>query len=92
MKATAKAETYRLNPASNVSLQPHIGHKVEITGTWAGDRTAARAEREKTDVAAGTSGSTSAGVRADLKHLENVKSVEVTAVKHLSPVCEPGKQ
>jgi hypothetical protein len=82
MKKSAKAETYRLNPASDVSLSGHVGHKVEITGTI--DRSAGATARGTT----GTSGTAS----AETKHLENAKQVSVTAVKHISPTCEPGKQ
>lgn len=84
-KAMAMAETYRLNPTGSVSLKPHVGHKVEITGTLA-------------DASArGTSGTTppatppASGTGA-MKDLGSARQVDVTAVKHISPTCEPGKQ
>lgn len=95
-KATAMAETYRLNATGGVALKPHVGHKVEIMGTLA-DAGASRTG-SGTSAERGTSGSTSPGTPAasgsgaHMKDLENARQVNVTAVKHISPVCEPGKQ
>ena len=87
MKSAAKAETYRLNPASSVSLQPHVGHKVEITGMI--DRSAASAGTRGT---AGTERPTAGAAAGAEAKLENARQVNVTAVKHISPTCEPAKQ
>lgn len=80
-KKTAAAETYRLNPTNNVVLEKHVGHKVEIQGSFE----ASGAGR----TARGTSG---AAADAETKHLENARQVNVTALKHISPVCEAAKQ
>jgi hypothetical protein len=84
-KASDMKKTYRLSPASSVSLQPHVGHKVEITGTI--DPASARGTAGAETPAPGATGT--AGSEA--KRLENAPQVNVTAVKHVSPTCQPGQ-
>jgi hypothetical protein len=46
--------TVMLSPASDVDLKPHVGHKIEVTGTYAGGRRGG-------DTTSGTTGGTTGG-------------------------------
>lgn len=81
--ATATATTgpkstdtkYELVAAGSVNLKPHVGHKVEITGTEAKG-------------AMGTSGSTpSTSTPSAGTAKPEAKKITVTALKHVSPTC-----
>jgi hypothetical protein len=95
------AETYRLNPSAGVALQGHVGHKVQITGSFT-DNAAAGTSQAGRGTSAGTgttgtggaaTGSPAAGsMGPHMSHVEKARSVNVTALKHVSPTCEPGKQ
>jgi hypothetical protein len=101
MKATAMAETYRLNPTADVKMQAHVGHKVQITGSFAEDAAAGTAESGRgaaTRPGTAASGGSASGAPAagsmgpHMSHVEKARRVNVTALKHVSPTCEPGKQ
>ena len=87
-KASDMKKSYRLTPAASVSLQPHVGHKVEITGTI--DKSAGASARGTAGAETPAAGATgTAGSEA--KRLENAPQVNVSAVKHVSPTCQPGQ-
>jgi hypothetical protein len=105
MKQKAMAETYRLNPSAGVALQGHVGHKVQITGSFADDTAAGTGQAGRgtsagTGTGTGTTGTGGAATGSPaagsmgphMSHVEKARRVNVTALKHVSPTCEPGKQ
>jgi hypothetical protein len=67
---------YELVAAGNVNLKPHVGHKVEITGT------------PDTKATAGTSGTaTSTPAPSGGTAKPAAKKITVTAVKHVAASC-----
>jgi hypothetical protein len=80
--ATATATTgqkstdtkYELVASGSVNLKPHVGHKVEITGTEAKG-------------AMGTSGSTPSTSAPSGTAKADAKKITVTAVKHVAATC-----
>jgi hypothetical protein len=78
--AGAKAggmRTVMLNASSDVNLTPHVGHKIEVTGTMAGHSSAAGGSTSTTGGASGTTGSTAASAR----------TVNVKSMKMISESC-----
>jgi len=65
---------YELTASGTVDLKPHVGHKVEITGT-----------PDKSAV--GTSGSSSSTTTGAGSSAAETKKLKVTAVKHLAASC-----
>jgi hypothetical protein len=66
---------YELVAGGNVNLKPHVGHKVEVTGTPA-------------KATAGTSGATTPPPAASSgTSMAETKKITVTAVKHVAATC-----
>lgn len=68
---------YELSADTSVNLKPHVGHKVEITGT------------EDAKGAAGTAGTTgaTASTSASSGAMGAAKKIKVTAIKHVAASC-----
>lgn len=73
--SAAGTETYALKATSDDQLKPHVGHKIEVTGTLAESRMAS-GSTSSTDQPVGTAGAGSA------------KTLNVTSVKMVSGSCE----
>lgn len=64
--------TYELLPAAGVNLAPHVGHKIEVTGSTVKPNKAAKAEGEK---------------GASKKEERGERHLEVRAVKMIAAAC-----
>jgi hypothetical protein len=81
-----KTITYTLNPTAAVDLKSHVGQRVEVTGTEAGQPVVAEADTTRTSTPTGTSGRTpkvETRTRADIE----ARQLNVTAIKMLTADC-----
>lgn len=74
--------TVMLNPASNVKLAPHVGHKIEVTGTMTGGRHAGASGGTTSGGSTATAGSAGAGESSGMH------AMNVTSMKMISSSCE----
>lgn len=68
------ASDYELIPDAGVNLKPHVGHKVEITGTRMSTGAAMKAEGKSKK-------------KGEMKEEAHERHIKVTAVKHIAPTC-----
>jgi hypothetical protein len=94
----AMAMSITLNPEASVDLKPHIGHKIEVTGTFAGRGGrrgggmaggAASATGGESTAAAPNTGSTAAGQAgaAAGRQGRGMRAMTVTSLKMISASC-----
>lgn len=83
--------TVMLNPASSVNLAPHVGHKIEVTGTMTGGRRSGGASSSTATTGSSTSaGSTAAGESgtAGAQGRGGTRTMNVTSMKMVSETCQ----
>lgn len=85
----APGTSVMLNPAADVDLAPHVGHKIEVTGTMGGGRGrrgGAGATAGGTDTTA-AGATTTAGGQGQGRGRGMMRSVIVTSVRMISDSC-----
>jgi hypothetical protein len=85
--------TVMLNAGSDVNLAPHVGHKIEVTGTMSGGRRGGGASSSTTTGSAtSTTGSTGEGQGAGsgmgAGQGRGTRTMSVTSVKMISETCQ----
>lgn len=81
-----KTITFALTPTAAVDLKSHVGQRVEVTGTEAGQPVTAEADTTRTSTPTGTTGRTptvETRTRADIE----ARQLNVTAIKMLTEEC-----
>jgi hypothetical protein len=86
-----------LSPAADVDLKPHVGHKIEVTGTMNAGRpnrdttasttTGGTATGTGTTGTSGTAGSTATAGAEDQNTRAPMRNVTVTSIRMISESC-----
>jgi len=83
--------TLTLNPAADVDLKAHVGHKIEVTGTMGTERpkddTTASTTTGSTATTTGTAGTTGTSGQTAESARTSMRSVTVTSVRMISESC-----
>jgi hypothetical protein len=83
--------TVMLNAGSDVNLAPHVGHKIEVTGTMGGGRRGSGASSSTTTGSStATTGAAAEGQGAGsgMGAGRGTRTVNVTSVKMISETCQ----
>lgn len=83
----------RLNPAADVDLAPHVGHKIEVTGTMGGGRRGGGAAGTTMGgtaaggTTAGAAATTTTGAEGQGRGRGMMRTVSATSVRMISDSC-----